>query len=132
MVACTLVTIAISKVIYKYFECPIYSTFAVNLCSSKYLSWISREYIQKAIVISGCWPGKGKGYEIACNATLNFYSKYYDEIIYFGPRDEFKDSEYTNSFTNVTFIDSKFDRTSIAFRFFRSLFSSYPAICVRF
>ncbi|EFB2942639.1 acyltransferase family protein [Escherichia coli] len=27
MVACTLVTIAISKVIYKYFECPIYSTF---------------------------------------------------------------------------------------------------------
>ncbi|EIS5336251.1 glycosyltransferase, partial [Escherichia coli] len=87
---------------------------------------------KKAIVISGCWPGKGKGYEIACNATLNFYSKYYDEIIYFGPRDEFKDSEYTNSFTNVTFIDSKFDRTSIAFRFFRSLFSSYPAICVRF
>lgn len=37
---------------------------------------------KKAIVISGCWPGKGKGYEIACNATLNFYSKYYDEIIY--------------------------------------------------
>lgn len=85
-----------------------------------------------AIVISGCWPGQGKGYEIACNASLKFYTKKYKNVIYFGPRDEIKDFSFIKSFPYVKFIESNFDRASMALRFLRSLVSTYPAICTRF
>lgn len=88
--------------------------------------------LNTAVVISGCWPGQGKGYEIACNASLKFYTEKYANVIYFGPRDEVKNSAFINSFSNVTFIDSNFDRAAMALRFLRSLLSSYPAICCRF
>jgi len=88
--------------------------------------------LNTAVVISGCWPGQGKGYEIACNASLKFYTKKYSNVIYFGPRDEVKNSSFINDFPNVTFIDSNFDRAAMALRFIRSLFTPYPAICCRF
>ncbi|EPS2043250.1 TPA: glycosyltransferase [Citrobacter braakii] len=93
---------------------------------------IDVDKLNTAVVISGCWPGQGKGYEIACNASLKFYTKKYLNVIYFGPRDEIKNPSFINNFPNVTFIDSNFDRASMPLRFLRSLLSSYPAICCRF
>lgn len=85
-----------------------------------------------AVVISGCWPGDKKGYEIACNSTLAFYSMYYTNIIYLGPEDEHLDLKFKMLYSNVDFVKLDFFRQSKPIRFLKSILSSYPAICMRF
>ncbi|EDM69072.1 Glycosyltransferase [Moritella sp. PE36] len=93
---------------------------------------MKNEHNQTCVVISGCWPGNKKGYEIACNSTLSFIVSKYKRVVYLGPEDETFDAEFRNNFLSVEFIAVDFFRSSKALRFLESLFSKYPAICMRF
>ncbi|WP_021023539.1 glycosyltransferase family 4 protein [Salinivibrio costicola] len=83
------------------------------------------------VVFSGCWPSHRKGYEIACNATLDLLAEQYKNVIYFGPVDEDWNSS-KSSYSNVNFIKVNFSRSSQMRRFLKSLYSFNPAITVRF
>lgn len=87
---------------------------------------------QTCVVISGCWPGNKKGYEIACNSTLSFIASKYKRVVYLGPEDETFEAKFRNDFLSVEFIAVDFFRRRKALRFLESLFSKYPAICMRF
>ena len=90
------------------------------------------KYNTTCVVISGCWPGNKKGYEIACNSTLSYISAKYQDVIYIGPEDEHFTSSFRSTFTNVKFVAVDFLRKGQARRFIESIFSRFPAICMRF
>lgn len=84
------------------------------------------------IFISGAWPGKFKGYEIANLSTLEYFSSKAKYCLYFGPSEQSVGDECINRFTNCSFIPVNFDRKSKSIRFLKTLFSKFPAITERF
>ena len=89
-------------------------------------------HIETIIFISGTWPDKSKGYSIANLAALDFFSNRIKKCLYIGPGEEKGDQDTFNEYKNVDFVPFAFDRKPKSIRFFRSLFSKFPAITERF
>ena len=83
------------------------------------------------IFVSGAWPGTAKGYEIANLSTLNYFDERGFEIYYFGPSESFQEARLEQR-SNCHWLPVNFSRKPKSLRFFRSLFSSKPAVTERF
>lgn len=89
-------------------------------------------HIETIIFISGTWPDKSKGYSIANLATLDFFANHFEKCIYIGPEEEEVNQKILNKYNNVHLAPLSFNRKPISIRFFKSLFSRFPAVTERF
>ncbi|CAH7119841.1 conserved hypothetical protein [Vibrio chagasii] len=84
------------------------------------------------VMLSGCWPGASKGYELAVDSDLKSVSKLFDKIYFLGPIDEFFDDGLKVKYPNVEFIKMPFTRDSQLWRFACTIFSNTPATSYRY
>ncbi len=84
------------------------------------------------IFLSGAWPGYSRGYSIANLSTLDYFSSRAGKCIYIGPDDETLDPSIRDRYNDVDFCPVNIRRKPKSIRFFKSLFSSNPAITERF
>jgi len=92
----------------------------------------SNKYDIDAIIISPTWPSIDSGYGIAVRSSLKLYSNFCSKIYFIGLVDQpFTEmNQWDNDLIN--WIHIPINKYSKCFRFFRSLFSSYPAVVMKY